>query len=200
MENEVDIYFNEAYAYQNYKTIKVSSFFKYQLYAFEKIGVHRIYIQNALIDIDNDVLQSKGMKIDTQFRNEPLKGLWKKHIYDHSFEAVNIKNELKDENSATYKQIVELFKKHEGEFFPVIQNELINIIVVESVNNRRDNNKFTGEWIIYANQNEKKYILTFANHREGITQKDGDNKIHSRITKYCKGEFPFLFMETEGST
>lgn len=51
---------------------------------------------------------------------------------------------------------------------------------------RRQDNRYTGEWFVFAEQGGEKYYLCIASHNTP------DSEIRSAIDKYCVPQFPFL--------
>ena len=145
-------------------TSRLSSVFKFQAFFFYSMGNRIDSIRKAVHDIDQEVIQSPGMKADTQFESLPLKGLWKKHVYDLAWEAVNLKSEFADEMSYFGVRLRKLFKEHEGQSFDSIRNEVIDL-AINAMPNREKAGALTGEWIIYSRTNGNRLILTFAGHR-----------------------------------
>jgi len=57
----------------------------------------------------------------------------------------------------------------------------------EGFRDRAAAGRLTGEWIIFAKHEGKRFYLTVALHGED------DASIHERIVKWCQPEVPFLF-------
>lgn len=121
----------------------------------------------------------------SEFRKEPLKGLWHKHFFCARFIAHNIRNQLSGEQLKAV--IDEVFNPAKS---PVVTAQLINElshrVVSETFEAREADGKLTGEWIVFAKHNGKNYYLTMATHNAG------DEAIYEQIKSVCFPQFPFL--------
>jgi hypothetical protein len=190
---ELEQFCRVVYKSQDLSRSRLSSLLKAQLFVLHQYGDHVHWIRQAIHDVDKNEVQSAGMKRDSQFEDPPLRGLWKKHVYDPAYEPLNIRNELTNSGSKTSEQIDELFALHRGERFPDIRDAFINLIATKPISNRQEMNELTGEWLIYARHEDFNYVLSLAGHKEGVNRREGDQRIFDRIYKSCSAEFPFLF-------
>jgi hypothetical protein len=189
--NELDQLFYKIF-FKKYENIIFSNLFKVQTVLLNEYSeLDDIGIRNALNELEQGT-NSHGMKTDSQYRDDPLKGFWKKHYFSPDYINMNMKSELQNERTTTSKQINQLFIDNKGHKFTEIVNELSNLIVIGTIKNRNNENRLTGEWIIYANSNDKHYVLTLANHKEGKNRKETDQNIYNRIEKICFEEFPAI--------
>jgi len=73
---------------------------------------------------------------------------------------------------------------------PIITKEMISElahrVAHESVEERANSNKLTGEWIVFAKEGGNNYYLCLNTHNAG------DQQIADRIKEHCLREFPFL--------
>jgi hypothetical protein len=73
---------------------------------------------------------------------------------------------------------------------PVITKEMItelaHRVTHEPVEDRANNKKLTGEWIVFAKEAGQNYYLCLNTHNAG------DQQIVDRIKSNCLREFPFL--------
>lgn len=126
-------------------------------------------------------------KPEAEFRGEKLRGLWHKHFMPSlpSVMAHNITNHLG--KHGTKNLVEEIFDPNKS---PVVTKEMFeelsHRLVVGSMEERAENNKLTGEWIVFAKENRKNYYL-------GIWRHDaGDEKIAETIQSTCMPQFQFL--------
>jgi hypothetical protein len=121
----------------------------------------------------------------SQFSRKPLKGLWHKHFFSAHFVPHNISNALK--GGVLEKLVNEVLDPSKS---PIITKEMISElshrVVHEPIEGRANDNKLTGEWIIFAKHNQKNYYLCCNTHNAG------DQMIFDRIESHCPRDFPFL--------
>ncbi len=195
-KEEIDIFFNEIF-YENYTNLKFSYLFKTEAYLLYKNNqFYDFEYRQTIADISFGRKENTGVKKDSQFERPPLKGFWKKHIFVSRNVSMNMISEIVDNRTSTHKEIDKLFEMHNGQPLETIKNELIELLVLGSINNRSAESRMTGEWIIYAEKEEIKYVLTMANHKEGKNQRESDQNIYNRIDKICFNEFPELKKES----
>lgn len=131
---------------------------------------------------------SSYTKPEKQFRHLPLKGLWHKHFLFGEFIAENIRNHLLTRTGGTEKlehivnQVLSSQKSQKE-----MTRDLARQIVEGSYEERANNQKITGEWIVFAKYNKQNYYLTLAAHGEK------DEVIYQRVFQDCASKFPFLF-------
>jgi hypothetical protein len=65
-------------------------------------------------------------------------------------------------------------------------DELAHRVTYEPVENRRKQDKITGEWLIFAKHDGTNYYLCLNTHGAG------DQFIHDRIITHCVRDFPKL--------
>jgi hypothetical protein len=65
-------------------------------------------------------------------------------------------------------------------------SELSHRVVHEPIEGRANDNKLTGEWMVFAKHNQKNYYLCCNTHNAG------DQMIFDRIESHCPRDFPFL--------
>jgi hypothetical protein len=116
------------------------------------------------------------------FTGRWLKGLWRKHYAQAHFMRQNLKNHW------TPERLTEMLK--EADSVPVTSleqrvKELAHQIVSPGYLDRAKEPGLTGEWIIYARQDDVAYYLTLANHTE-------DDEAIWRRSQACATQFPDL--------
>jgi len=166
---------------------RYSSLFVVNLMLLESInGVDPLQVIDEI-----KALEGLGLSLQTkqeaEFKGMHLKGLWHKHFLPAlpSVLAHNITNHLG--KNGTQKVVEKVFSSSNS---PVITHDMINELahdlVVGSMEERAAKDKLTGEWIVYAKENNVNYYL-------GIWRHDaGDEKIAETIKSTCVPQFSFL--------
>ena len=164
---------------------RCSWLFLMNLFLFDKING----IDPKLVVDEIEVLEGQksgiGTKPATQFKKDPLKGLWHKHFFSAHFVPRNLRNQLgKDGIKNLVEDVLDPAKS------PVVTvdmvNELSRRVVIESLEKREEQDKLTGEWIIFTKYEDKNYYLCISTHKEG------DQAIYDQIKSICFQQFPFL--------
>ena len=169
-------------------TGSVSRMFAVQLMDCIKMRIYNVYkIYDEIGNLEGRGLQRPSTtKPATQFTKPLLKGLWHKH---HKQPEHLIKNALshiesQNGNAVFYK----LWKKIASDSTIPDDKKLGAIaygITTELLIDRSQKQKNTGEWIVYARQDERNYYLTLACHDED------DQTIRKRVF-LCQTDFPHL--------
>ena len=139
------------------------------------------------IEVLEGRMPSVKTKPESEFRGDHLKGLWHKHFMPAlpSVVAHNIINHLGKNGTRTLVEDV-LDPGRNPVITSDMLDELTHRIVVESLEKRADQEKLTGEWIVYAKEARNNYYL-------GIWRHDsGDENIAKSIKSVCVPEFSFL--------
>jgi hypothetical protein len=164
---------------------RCSWLFVLNLFLFDKING----IDPKLVVEEIEVLEGQGSGIGTkpatQFKKEPLKGLWHKHFFSAHFVPRNLRNQLgKDGIKNLVEEVLDPAKS------PVVTvdmvNELSRRVVIDSLEKREELHNLTGEWIIFKKYDSKNYYLCISTHKEG------DQVIYDQIKSTCFQQFPFL--------
>ncbi len=160
------------------------------LFVFNLMNLERVFhIDTTPVIREIMHLEDQGpglqMKPATEFRGEHLKGLWHQHFFvvHPSAMAHNIQNHLGKNGLA------KLVAKHlpMGEVITESAlSALSNAIVSESLEERADSEKLTGEWIIFAKENDKNYYLSIETHKQP------DERVAGNLRVACLPQFPFL--------
>ena len=185
-QKEIDEYIIE-YGLDAIAKDRVSALFVINLMLLELVsGVDPYLVINEIKALEN-LRPSMQTKTEAEFRGEHLKGLWHKHFLADlpSVIATNILNQLGKNGIRNISREV-----LDPNISPVITKEMLDElthkVVVESLEKRAEQDKLTGEWIVYAKENNSNYYL-------GIWRHDaGDEKIAKAIKDTCMPEFPFL--------
>ena len=126
-----------------------------------------------------------GTKGATQFLRKPLKGLWHKHFFDAHFLAHNLAGEWgKDQ---LHKLIEEVCDPKKSEISTQeMFNEIAHRLVHGALEAREQEERITGEWIIFDTDNGSNKYLCLARHN------DGDEAIFAKLKSLVFTEFPYL--------
>ena len=159
--------------------------------------VNLIILEKAQgIDPDHVISEIKALegagkplqtKPESQFKGEHLKGLWHKHFLPALPSVIghNITNHFG--KNGVRKLVEDVFDPQKS---PTVTQEMINELshrlITEALEDRGNQDKLTGEWIIYAKENDKNYYLCICPHTSG------DENIARNIKTACLPEFPFL--------
>jgi len=126
-----------------------------------------------------------GTKPATEFTKAPLKGLWHKHYFSAHFIGQNLVNQ---HAGGRLEKLVE--RVMDPEKYPIVTRELIGQFAHEVVQGafeqREEQGKLTGEWIVFAKHADQNYYLCLATHNTG------DPVIYDQIKSVCFPQFPFL--------
>jgi len=185
-QSEIDEYAS-LYGLDSLAKDRYSTLFVINLMLLEWVnGVdpHQVIDEIKTLEGSGASLQTKQ---ETEFKGTQLKGLWHKHFMPSlpSVMAHNIVNQLG--KNGTRNLVEEIFVPSRNSVVTKeMLEELSHRIVVESLEKRAEQEKLTGEWIVYAKENEGNYYL-------GIWRHDaGDEKIANTIKSTCLPQFPFL--------
>jgi len=124
------------------------------------------------------------------FSGPHLKGLWHKHYLADGLSTMarNLANGLKKYGIPQFEENVRLASEANEERY--MTEEDIKLIVHDAVHGnwmrRADDHELTGEWLIYAQHENKNYYLCLGKHTTG------DEHIRQQIDAVCCQEFPFL--------
>lgn len=172
----------EVYVGQSELASRISLLFWMDAFVIDKefgVGPHEILASVKSLEAGET---SIGVKPATQFRNPPLRGLWHKHFFAAQFLAKNI--ELAHGKNGLKKLVEEVFHPSK----PVITREMIDELAHrfahEALEKRGDDDKLTGEWIIYVEHDGKKHYLCINTHEAG------DQMIYDRIIQLATKDFP----------
>ncbi|HAU8253868.1 TPA: hypothetical protein I7148_21680 [Vibrio vulnificus] len=189
---EYDLSYNDAKEYANW--IGIERYIpneRYSLALVADIHFHEKFfgicpeeILDAIAD-NEDPDRSVGIKSATEFRKLPLKGLWHKHYFSARFIGHNLWNQTR--NGKLEKLVREVY---DPKVSPVVtramNEEFAKRLVSGSLEERQDQNKLTGEWIVFAKYKGNNYYLCLGTHN------GEDQWIRNKIELVCTKEFSFL--------
>lgn len=165
---------------------RYSKLFVFKLLLYTQFqGVEADFIIEELKALEGLPNRAVNTKPATQFTRLPLKGLWHQHFFDARFVAQNL---------LTHMQSKE-FKHELQRIFDPTKSKTITEKMIEELahaasegglEERENQGKLTGEWIVFAKHRGQNYYLTLDIHTAG------DQKIHDEISSMAYVEFPFL--------
>ncbi len=134
-------------------------------YAFERGSINIQTIIHEIKYLEGKKVQSRT-KEASQFKRPPLKGLWHKHYFDGSIPtlALNVQNALGNYGIPYFeKKIQEAIESGKEQFVKAEDIPyIVNDIVSGNLQRRREQQKTTGEWIVYAIHENVTYYLCLA--------------------------------------
>jgi hypothetical protein len=130
----------------------------------------------------------RGMKPATQFKHPPLAGLYHQHFFAPQFLAQNMLVQLGKKGIDRF--VHEAFV--EGDF-PTEDKiaDLARKLTFDQYEARYEQQKLTGEWIVFAKHEGKNYYLTVSRHTDPKKPEE-DQALFREIEYYCYRQFPFL--------
>jgi len=135
--------------------------------------------------------EQTGLKPARRLRRPPLKNLWHKHYMrsDIGSLAENVQNALEKYGIPVVEQkIREAEEAGEARYFSAEDvPQIVNDVIHGNWQRRRQAQKLTGEWIVFAKHEGQNYYLTLATH-----DKSTHGMVRQQIDTYCCREFPFL--------
>jgi hypothetical protein len=165
---------------------RYSAIFCLNLLLLEKEGIDPAHVIAEVKALEIPDSRS-STKQESQFTRKHLNGLWHKHFLPPLPSAIahNLLNQLG--KNGMEKIANEVFNPA---LSPTVTKEMLDEftdrIVNKTLEQRAEDNKLTGEWIVYAKENGKNYYLGIWSHRFG------DENIAKSIQASCLHEFPFL--------
>lgn len=178
--------FADLYGLDQVAPGRYSSLFVVNLYLLDK--VNGVSPEQVIAEIKylEGLAPPQQTKEASEFKGPILKGLWHKHFLPAlpSVFAHNITNHL---GKHGLKDLVtEVFDPAKSKVVTREMIEELSTRIVEgSMVGRASKGKLTGEWIIFAKENQKNYYLCIAPHTSA------DENIASNL-KACIHEFPFV--------
>lgn len=134
---------------------------------------------------------STGLKAPTQFRHQPLQGLWHKHYMQTDLRsmALNVQRGLKEFGSPHMQEMVREAKEAgEARYFePKHIPSIVQDVIQGNWERLKSDENLTGEWIIFAKHDGENYYLALATH-----EKSTHEAVRHQIDAICCREFPFL--------
>lgn len=149
-------------------------------------GISPFSISDQIRHLESEAGRGSHMKKATQFMRPPLYPLWHQHYFSAHFLARNIYEEFKRGGSGE-KIIKEIFDPQKSD---VVTQEMISELshrtTVELFERRANENRSTGEWLVFAEYGGEKYYLCMATHATP------DQTIYEKLKLVCRMQFPFL--------
>ena len=120
-------------------------------------------------------------KPPSRFAKSPLQGLWHKHYHQSAFIPTNVVNHWRANGFADHL-------KETAAKIPIADDKMMGFLlhefVISGYRDRSQARRLTGEWIIYARQDDRNTYLTLGIHGD-------DHAIYERV-QACANEFPDL--------
>lgn len=169
---------------------RYSTLFVFKMFLYTELeGVESHYILEELKALEGQANAAPTTKPATQFTQEPLKGMWHQHFFSARFVPQNIAAHMnKKKISETVNRIMDPARS------PVVTldmvNELAKAFSSGAFEERENQGKLTGEWIVFAKHNGGNYYLTLTTHP--ADRSTGDQRIFDEIKTMTYAQFPFL--------
>jgi hypothetical protein len=164
---------------------RISELFVLDLYIHElEFGIFHLDITDEIRRLETGS-DNSFTKPPTQFRREPLKGLWHKHYFAANFVVQNLENSWgKSGLNGVLEEVINALPS--GATGKDFASTLVHGYFEKSLEARSENKKVTGEWIVYAKYQGENYYLCMGSHNAD------DQSIYNRMVDNCLREFPFL--------
>lgn len=160
-----------------------------KLYAFERVnGIDPAMIVaeiRRLEGLDSPV----GTKSATEFTRSPLRGLWHQHFFSGRFVPQNILSQLQGGKVTAALANQYLDPQTDGTVGDKADWEgFVQAVTIKQFEERFEQGRITGEWIVFAKHEGKNYYLTLSVHTTG----EADQALFDEIRMTCSPQFPFL--------
>ena len=142
------------------------------------------------IEVLEGLRECSRLKPASIFTRELLKGLWHKHYLEDGVSSMarNLRRGINKYGLPWLENVV-AETQASGEERILTDQDIAQIshdVVVGHWERLIEDSALTGEWIIFAQHQEKNYYLCLGRH------KSGDESLRSQIDAVCVREFPFL--------
>jgi len=172
-------------------TNRYSSLLLLQLFAGSKSGM--MHPSRVITEINT--LEGNGkksvLKPPIQNKYPPLKGLWHKHFQQDGISALSrtVKKGLNNYGMPLVKERVLESERSGIKRLITVEDvpSIVNDIIQGNLTRLGNDQKITGEWLIFAKYNNENYYLCLATHDESTHQ-----EVRNQIDAVCCVEFPFL--------
>lgn len=180
--------FAERIGLTRYAPERFCSLFVWKIYAMSRLdGIAPNFVIDQVRALEG-AGSACGMKPATQFKHAPLAGLYHQHFFAPQFLAQNMLNQLG--RKGIEKIFWEVAQGREVMTEEILR-ELSTRLTVEQFEQRADQQKLTGEWIVFAKHNGQNYYLTISRHTDSKRPEE-DKALFWEIDQICYREFPFL--------
>ena len=177
------------YGFLHLDAAKISRLLLAQLYYLHYARIYSIYDVLDEIKYLEGCSKTTKTKAASEFKGKYLRGLWHKHFFSDRFLARNIINYWKMDKKGKGKfdeMITDVFQESVSEY---ITDEMTNVLSYrltdEPLKNRILKGSSTGEWIVFAKNNNSNHYLVLGRHGD-------DENICNLIKNYCMTEYPFI--------
>lgn len=165
---------------------RYSTLFVFKLWLYVHVeGIDLPFVIEELKFLEGMQNQAPSTKPATQFTRQPLQGLWHQHFFSARFVGHNIAMHMAE--TRLKKTVESIFDPARS---PTVTREMIeemaHAVTLGALEERENQNKLTGEWIVFAKHQGQNYYLTLATH---TTE---DQQTFDEINNMAYTEFPFL--------
>jgi hypothetical protein len=153
------------------------------------LHVHMIFDAVKSLESPKSVKNSAGKTKPEKKLKGALKGFKHKHFMQPYFIAENIKNQW--ENNPNKNSIMDDFLKNvdaDEETIWKAAGLLAHNVVQDGYFQRANENKLTGEWIVYKEYDGIRYYLLIANHVDRNSSEE--KKLETALYQVLKADFP----------
>ena len=185
----LDHFRRSNYGFLHLDAAKISRLLLAQLYYLHYARIYSIYDVLDEIKYLEGCSKTTKTKAASEFKGKYLRGLWHKHFFSDRFLARNIINYWKMDKKGKGKfdeMITDVFQESVSEY---ITDEMTNVLSYrltdEPLKNRILKGSSTGEWIVFAKNNNSNHYLVLGRHGD-------DENICNLIKNYCLTEYPFI--------
>lgn len=173
---------------------RFSTYFTLQLMQIEAnrlLSTHSIVREIRTLESGGAAAYTKAA---SPFTGDFLHGLWHKHFTDARFLLRNIRNEW-DHKGMLLKGLEEIAREHSGQTIGTeITGKIVHMAVLTSQENRGNEDRMTGEWIVFVPHDGHNHYLAISTHQTpGMAPPEHDRALRTEILGNCGWEFPFLF-------
>ncbi|AUC05508.1 hypothetical protein BVG18_00405 [Acinetobacter lwoffii] len=189
-QQDIDDFCND-FNIDSYAPGRISTLFKFEVLSLSKQGINPKIILEEISNLESAVSISRT-KPETVFNHPPLKGLHHKHFLPNSVSSIAINMDNGAGGDKGRRKIIENLIKESGEtvFTEDLIKKIIKSVTTEPFKARSDQNKLTGEWIIYLPYQDQNYYLSACKH--STNEDPRDEKIYSNIDTVVFREWPEL--------
>ena len=139
--------------------------------------------------------QHTRTKAEEKFRKPPLDLFFHKHFFSahHLPRNIGVRWGIDDGRSGNraLDSMIERVASECGDDPDEWQARLAHEFVMEAFNQRAQQQRLTGDWIIFSKYNGENYYLAVVDH--GVRGRDDDQDLYDWLRMSCEWEYPFLF-------
>ena len=152
---------------------------------FREFNIEPNNVLSEIIALERENNMLVETKLAQPFRKNPLKGLYHKHWFDARFVPQNLLNVF-GSPSFNDEMDVLLFEAQSATDKERKAQEIVHKMTFGALEQRANENRLTGEWIIFDTHEGNNYYLCLGTHDSE------DEFLAQRISLHCSEQFPFL--------